>query len=171
MRRLPKARLPKVWGIGAAFVAAAALFSLNSATAEAPARFMSLRVDGVEGRQGPSADQRVAWLYQRTGLPVMVLAEREGWKQVRDPDGDEVWIRSEDLAARRTVYVREETALRRSARSGGQIVAYLMPGVIGAVTQCDGDWRRVAVGGRIGWVQNSSLWGGECAGLDAAIRP
>lgn len=158
-------------GILAAFVAAAALFSLNSATAEAPARYMSLRGDDVEGRQGPGADQRIAWLYQRAGLPVMVLAEREGWKHVRDPDGDEVWMRSEDLEARRTVYVREQTTLRRSARAGGQVVAYLMPGVIGAVTACDGDWRRVAVGGRIGWVQNSALWGGECTGLDSAIRP
>ena len=155
----------------AAFVAAAALFSLNSATAEAPARFMSLRIDGVEGRAGPGTEQRLEWLYQRAGLPVMVLAEREGWKQVRDPDGDEVWMRSEDLDARRTVYVREQATLRRAARSGGQVVAYLMPGVVGAVTACNGDWRRVAVGGRIGWVQNSSLWGGECAGLDTAIRP
>lgn len=158
-------------GICAAVVAAAALFSLNSATAEAPARFMSLRVDGVEGRQGPGADQRIAWLYQRAGLPVMVLAQREGWTRVRDPDGDEVWMRSEDLAVRRTVYVREQATLRRAARSNGASVAYLMPGVIGAVTACDGDWRRVAVGGRIGWVENSSLWGGECAGLDRAIRP
>lgn len=158
-------------GFCAAFVAAAALFSLNSATADAPERFMSLRADGVEGRQGPGADQRVAWLYQRAGLPVMVLAEREGWTRVRDPDGDEVWMRSEDLAARRTIYVREEATLRRSARAGAHVVAYLMPGVIGSVTQCDGDWRRVAVGGRIGWVQNSSLWGGACTGLDSPIRP
>lgn len=158
-------------GICAAFVAAAALFSLSSATADAPARFMAMRGQDVEGRQSPGADQRVAWLYQRAGLPVMVLAEREGWKQVRDPDGDEVWVRSDDLEARRTVYVREQATLRRHARSGGAVVAYLMPGVIGAVTACDGDWRRVAVGGRIGWVQNSMLWGGECAGLDQAIRP
>ena len=155
----------------AALLAAAALFSLNSATAEAPARFMSLRSDGVEGRQGPGADRRVAWLYQRADLPVQVLTERNGWTQVRDPDGDEVWVRSEELNERRTVYVREETTLRRTARANGHVVAYLMPGVIGAVTACDGEWRRVAVGGRIGWVQNSSLWGGECAGLDAPVRP
>ena len=135
----------KTLGRCAALLTAAALFSLNSATAEAPVRFMSLRAD--------------------------VLAERNGWTHMRDPDGDEVWVRSEALSERRTVYVREETTLRRTARSNGHVLAYLMPGVIGAVTACDGDWRRVAVGGRIGWVQNSSLWGGECAGLDAPVRP
>lgn len=165
-------RVPaKTLGRCAALLAAAALFSLNSATADAPARFMSLRVDGVEGRQGPGVDQTIAWLYQRVDLPVQLLAQRDGWSHVRDPDGDEVWVRTEELNERRTVYVREETTLRRTARTGGHVVAYLMPGVIGAVTACDGDWRRVAIGGRIGWVQNSSLWGGECAGLDAAVRP
>ncbi len=158
-------------GIRAVIAAATALFSLSSATADQPARFMSVRMDGVEGRRAPGAEQRVAWLYQRAGLPVMVLSEREGWKHVRDPDGDETWMRSEDLEARRTVYVREEATLRRTARSGGQVIAHLMPGVIASVTRCDGDWRRVAVGGRIGWVQNSSLWGGDCAGLDQSIRP
>lgn len=158
-------------GISAALLAAATLFSLSSATADQPVRFMSVRTDSVEGRQGPSATDRLRWLYQRAGLPVQVLAERNGWMQVRDPAGDEVWMRSEDLDVRRTIYVREQTELRRTARQGGQIVAYLMPGVIGAVTGCDGDWRRVAVGGRIGWTRNSSLWGGECQGLDVPIRP
>lgn len=164
-------RLAKTSERCAALLAAAALFSLSSATAEPSARYMSLRVSGIEGRLGPGADQRVAWLYQRADLPVQVLTERNGWVHVRDPDGDEVWVRTEELNERRTVYVRQETPLRRTARANGQVVAHLMPGVIGSVTACDGEWRRVAVGGRIGWVENESLWGGACQGLDAAIRP
>lgn len=157
--------------ISAAMLAAATLFSLSSATADQPARFMSVRTDGAEGRQGPSDHERLRWLYQRAGLPVQILAERDGWRQIRDPAGDEVWMRNADLDPRRTIYVQEQTELRRTARQGGQVVAYLMPGVIGAVTACDGEWRRVAVGGRIGWAQNSSLWGGGCEGLDSPIRP
>ncbi len=164
-------RFSSALGICAAFAAAAALFSLNSATADQPARFMSVRTEGVEGRHGPGTEHRIDWLYERAGLPVMVLAERGAWIQVRDPDGAEVWMQAENLDARRTVYVREQATLRRSARAGGQAIAYLMPGVIGSITQCDGDWRRVAVGGRIGWVENSSLWGGDCAGLATTIRP
>jgi SH3-like domain-containing protein len=132
---------------------------------------MSLKIEGAEGRHGPGTEHRIDWLYERAGLPLMVLAHQGAWIQVRDPDGAEVWMHAENLEVRRTVYVREQTTLRRSARAGGQAIAYLMPGVIGAVTQCDGEWRRVAVGGRIGWVENSSLWGGDCAGLANTIRP
>jgi SH3-like domain-containing protein len=64
------------------------------------------------------------------------------------------------------VYVTRTATLRRAARDGAPPVAYLAQGVIGALTGCEGDWRRVAVGGRVGWVEQSALWGGDdCAGL------
>jgi SH3-like domain-containing protein len=69
------------------------------------------------------------------------------------------------LNQRRTVYVRDIAALRRSARNGARVIAYLQPGVIGAITGCEGDWRRVAVGGRVGWVEADALWAGDCTGL------
>jgi SH3-like domain-containing protein len=84
---------------------------------------------------------------------------------VRDPDGAEVWMHAQNLDQRRTVYVTQPTAMRRTANAGGEVLAYLGPGVIGAVTACNGDWRRVAIAGRVGWVDNAMLWGGDCAGL------
>ncbi|MEZ5994378.1 MAG: SH3 domain-containing protein [Hyphomonadaceae bacterium] len=132
---------------------------------------MSLGREGAEGHSGPSARQPVAWIYQRAGLPLMVLAEQGEWRRVRDPDGTEVWMEAANLEARRTVYVRQNTVLRRAPRAGGQPLAILAPGVIGAVTGCDGVWRRVAVGGRIGWAEDAALWGGDCDGLETAIRP
>jgi SH3-like domain-containing protein len=85
---------------------------------------------------------------------------------VRDPDGAQVWIHAQNLDARRTAYVVREAALRRTAHSNSQPAAYLAPGVIGVLTGCDGVWRRVAVGGRVGWVEANALWGGDdCAGL------
>jgi SH3-like domain-containing protein len=162
-------------GIIAALAAASALFSLTSTAADTPAigadsnlpvpRFVSLKTEGANGRHGPGLEHRVDWIYQRAGLPLMVTGESGPWRRVRDPDGDEVWMHAQNLDQRRTVYVTRATAMRRTARAGGQAVAYLAPGVIGAVTACEGDWRRVAVGGRVGWVENAAVWGGDCAGL------
>jgi SH3-like domain-containing protein len=152
-------------GVYAAIAAGAALLSLTSAAADQPQHFMSLRAAGAEGRQGPGPEHAINWIYERAGLPLQVISTSGGWRRVRDPDGDEVWMRVQDLEARRTVFVRQQTTLRRSANRGGQPVAYLMPGVVGAITGCEGDWRRVAVGGRVGWVENTALWGGDCSGL------
>jgi SH3-like domain-containing protein len=152
--------------------AAAALFSLNSAAiVDVPLRFVSLKAPGAEGRQGPGPEHPVRWIYEHARLPLQVIGENGGWVHVRDPDGAEVWMASGAIEERRTVYVRGETALRRAPRPGAQTTAHLALGVIASITGCAGDWRRIAVGGRIGWVENSAVWGGDCGGLDAAIRP
>jgi SH3-like domain-containing protein len=165
-------------GIFAALVAASALFSLTSAVADTTAigsdsnlpvpRFVSLKTEGANGRHGPGLEHRIDWIYERAGLPLQVTGESGPWRRVRDPDGAEVWMHAQNLEQRRTIYVAQATALRRNAHSGSQVVAYLAPGVVGAVTACEGDWRRVAVGGRVGWVDNAALWGGDCAGLGAS---
>jgi SH3-like domain-containing protein len=128
-------------------------------------RYVSLKTENANGRHGPGVEHRVDWIYERAGLPLQVTGESGPWRRVRDPDGAEVWMHAQNLDQRRTVYVTQATAIRREAREGGMPVAYLQPGVIGAITACQGEWRRVAVGGRVGWVENAALWGGDCAGL------
>jgi SH3-like domain-containing protein len=161
-------------GVIAALLAAAFL-SLGSAAADGPRigadsnlpvpRYVSLKTEGANGRRGPGLEHRIDWIYARTGLPLQVTAESGPWRRVIDPDGDSAWIHAQNLEQRRTVYVREQAALRRAARLNAQPLAYLEPGVIAAITGCEGDWRRVAVRGRVGWVQDGALWGGDCAGL------
>jgi SH3-like domain-containing protein len=129
-------------------------------------RFVSLKTEGANGRHGPGLEHRIDWVYQRAGLPLQITGESGPWRRVRDPDGDQVWMHAQNLETRRTVYVTASATLRRDARVGARAVAILAPGVVGALTACDDDWRRVAVGGRVGWVENTVLWGGEdCSGL------
>jgi SH3-like domain-containing protein len=162
-------------GIFAAFVAASALLTLNAAASGAPAvgadsnlpvpRFVSLRTEGANGRHGPGLEHRVDWIYERAGLPLQVTGESGPWRRVVDPDGAVVWMHAQNLDQRRTVYLTQPATLRRTASEGASPVAYLAPGVIGALTGCDGDYRRVAVGGRVGWVAADALWGGDCRGV------
>lgn len=164
-------------GVLAAVAAAAASFLIGSAAADGAQtlgpdshlpvpRYVSLRTDTANGRHGPGTDQRVDWIYERAGLPLQVIGESGPWRRVRDPAGDESWMHAQNLDPRRTVYVRQATAIRRDPRDHAQPVAYLAVGVIGAVTGCQGAWRRVAVGGRVGWVETAALWGGDdCPGL------
>lgn len=129
-------------------------------------RFVSLRTAGANGRHGPSVENRVDWIYQRVGLPLEVTAESGPWRRVRDPDGVQTWMHAQNLDTRRTAYVEHNATLRETGRDDARAVAYLAPGVVGALTGCQGDWRRIAVGGRVGWVQKSDLWGADgCDGL------
>jgi SH3-like domain-containing protein len=161
--------------MSAAMVAGCTALFLTAASADTPAlgpdsnlpvpRFVSLKTDGANGRHGPGLEHRVDWVYEHEGLPLRVTGESGPWRRVADPDGTEVWMHAQNLDPRRTAYVTQRTALRRQARDSSQVVAYLEPGVIGALTGCEGAWRRFAVGGRVGWVETGALWGAECDSL------
>lgn len=163
-------------GTYAAFAALSLLSLSFSAAADAPAmgvdsnlpvpRYVSLRTEGANGRHGPGLDQRIDWIYERAGLPLQVTAESGPWRRVRDPDNAEVWMHAQNLDPRRTAYVRTEAPMRRAAGDNGRVLAYLQPGVVGALTGCEGQYRRIAVGGRVGWVKADTLWGAEtCDGV------
>ena len=47
-------------------------------------RYVSLKSDHVNLREGPSKDHRTVWVFQRAGLPVEITAEFEIWRKVRD---------------------------------------------------------------------------------------
>jgi SH3-like domain-containing protein len=160
----------------AALLAACSLFCLDAPAAGAPTvgpdshlpvpRFVSLKTEGANGRHGPGLEHRVDWIYERVGLPLQVTGESGPWRRVQDPDGGVVWMHAQNLDSRRTAYVRRATSLRRMNHESSRPVAYLAQGVVGALTACEGDWRRIVVGGRVGWVDKTALWGADdCTGL------
>lgn len=163
-------------GFLAALAAAAAFMSLGAASADqTPAvgpdsnlpvpRFVSLKTEGANGRRGPGLEHRVDWIYERAGLPLQVTAESGPWRRVVDPNGDQSWIHAQNLEQRRTAYVTRAIALHRHANGGSQVLAHLSPGVVAGFTGCDGEWRRVTIAGRLGWVEADALWGADCAGI------
>ncbi len=159
---------------------AAAILSLGAAAAaverpepgaSAPTpdlpRYVSLKSDNANGRHGPGEEHRIDWIYQRAGLPLQVTGESGPWRRVVDPDGAQVWIHESNLDQRRTAYVvaHGDVPMKRRANHNSRTIARLAPGVVVGFTGCDGDWRRVTVGGRVGWVPSAAVWGADCAGI------
>jgi len=127
-------------------------------------RFVSLKAEKVNVRRGPSSDHAVAWVFQRKGMPVEIVAEFENWRRIRDSDGEEGWILQSMLSGKRTAAVapwrRDQTVPLYSAVGGsGGMVAKLQAGVIGEVETCTGEWCRISAGGYEGWIAQTMLWG------------
>jgi SH3-like domain-containing protein len=133
-------------------------------------RFASLKVDRVNLRQGPGTEYPTAWVFHRAGLPVEVLKEFEGWRQIRDAEGTTGWVQGTLLSRRRTAVVapwdRSAPAGRASAielksdeSARSPAVAILEAGVMASVLACDGRWCRVAIGDVRGYLEQARLWG------------
>ena len=127
-------------------------------------RFVSLKAEKVNVRRGPSSDHAVAWVFQRKGLPVEIVAEFETWRRIRDSDGEEGWILQNMLSGRRTAVMApwkqdESIPLYDRPSPTGGIVAKLSSGVLGEVSSCTGEWCEVTAGGYGGYVEQSQIWG------------
>jgi SH3-like domain-containing protein len=127
-------------------------------------RFVSLKAEKVNVRRGPSSDHPVAWVFQRKGLPVEIVAEFENWRRVRDSDGEEGWILQNMLAGKRTAVIApwkkgQAVPVHAGPAAGAGLVAQMDPGVVAEVSRCDGAWCELAAGGYDGFVEQTQLWG------------
>lgn len=131
-------------------------------------RFASLKSDRVHLRQGPGTDHKVLWVYTRAGLPIEIVREFEGWRQVRDSEGATGWVAQSLVSGRRTAIVlawetkaapAPQVALLADDRDGAAVVVMVEAGVIANVRTCDGRWCYVSVGQWRGYVEQRKLWG------------
>jgi SH3-like domain-containing protein len=131
-------------------------------------RFVSLKADRVHSRQGPGTDHKVLWVYRRAGLPVEVIREFEGWRQVRDSEGAEGWVLQALVSGRRTALVTPwemksgnapKIELLSDDKLGSATVARLEAGVIANIKSCDTRWCYVSIGDYRGYIEQKQLWG------------
>ena len=127
-------------------------------------RFVSLKAEKVNVRRGPSSEHPVAWVFQRKGLPVEIVAEFETWRRVRDSDGEEGWILQNMLSGKRTAVIApwkqgQTVPLHNAPQPGAGAVAQVGAGVVAEVEGCDGQWCELTAGGYDGYVEQTQLWG------------
>ncbi|WP_112662009.1 SH3 domain-containing protein [Microvirga flavescens] len=133
-------------------------------------RYVSLKTDRVNLREGPSKDHRTAWVFQRAGLPVEIIAEYETWRRIRDSEGTEGWVLHSLLSGRRTVLImpwaKDRTPIPLLSRPDdkGDTVAQLQPGVIANIKECTGSWCHIQIALERsrdvdGYIRQDKLWG------------
>ena len=127
-------------------------------------RFVSLKADKVNVRRGPASEHQVAWVFQRRGLPVEIVAEFENWRRIRDNDGEEGWVYQSMLSGKRTALVapwRKGDAIPMYSAAGldGGLDRHGQCGRRGRVEDCSGNWCQLNAGGYEGWIDQAMLWG------------
>lgn len=124
-------------------------------------RYVSLKFNKVNGRSGPSKSHEIKWQYQRRGMPLIVIAETDMWRRVRDIRGDESWVRKPALSGIRTVVSIEETRIHAKPRSSSKTIAVADPDIVLVLGDCDEmGWCKVRTQtGFKGWAPQQKLWG------------
>jgi SH3-like domain-containing protein len=111
-------------------------------------------------RTGPDRTYPALWLYKRRDLPVRVLQVVGAWRRVQEQDGSSGWMLATLLAARRTaVVVGRYRPIISDPTPEGRLLWQAEPGVIGRISKCDGQYCRIQVGEKVGYIEQSGLWG------------
>lgn len=132
-------------------------------------RYVSLKSDRVNLRNGPGTDYPTGWVYRRAGLPLEVIKEFEGWRQVRDSEGVTGWVLQSFLSGRRTALVLPweakagasppQVPVHAGDSDKAAMVAKVEAGVIANLHTCDGRWCRVTIDTFAGYIEQKKLWG------------
>lgn len=165
-QRLARSLFSGLLGLAAVAIAMpAGADQLGTASGLAVPRYVSLKSDRVNLREGPSKDHRTTWIFERAGLPVEITAEFETWRKVRDSEGSEGWVLHSLLSGRRTALVTPwkkdgpPVTVVTKPGDGSAPVARLEPNVLANVRSCDRVWCRVNGDGFDGFIKQADLWG------------
>ena len=124
-------------------------------------RYVSLKYDKINARNGPDEAHRLLWVYRARGLPVQVVAETREWRRICDPEGGLAWVHKRVTDGRRTVMRVEPTplALLASPKEGARISAWLRGRATASLDKCDKGWCRLKAEGSHGWAREGEIWG------------
>jgi SH3-like domain-containing protein len=129
-------------------------------------RFVSLGADEVNVRTGPGQGFPVKWVFRQDGLPVEIILEYEGWRKIRDHEGEVGWVHRILLSGKRSALVRarQNVSFYRRPDIASAVMAHLEPGVLLSLERCDGVWCKAELkdsNGQTykGWVEIKYLWG------------
>jgi SH3-like domain-containing protein len=137
-----------------------------AAYAEDLPRFASMRSDEVNVRTGPGTRYPIDWVFTRKDMPVMIVAEYEHWRRIRDYEGVEGWVHKALLSGKRTAIIVDDTfKVHRQRREDAPVVAEFKATLAADLDVCEQGWCRVRAGGYSGWIQAQALWG-----LDEHLR-
>ena len=123
-------------------------------------RFVSLKFNEANLRAGPGSEYPVLWQYRQAGLPLLVDAEFNVWRKVRDADGTTGWMHGAGLSLRRMAFIHEGMAkIYQQDNSKSGVIAVAEKNALLELVSCPKNWCRVKTDNVKGWVQRTAIWG------------
>lgn len=143
-------------------------FCINNASAnpfvQKDPDFMSLKYKKTNLRSGPGTEYIIKYTYQVSGMPLRVLDSYYDWKKVQDYQGDTGWIAKNLLSKRQRVIITADvTTLRKSRSDKTKPLMALKKNVMAKLLKCKGEWCKVEIKEKKGWVAKSDIWGFDSA--------
>ena len=121
-------------------------------------KYASIKKEKAYSRHNASFDAPLEWIYQKKNLPILIIRERDNWREIRDIDGDISWMHVSMISNKRTFINREDQNLLKY-KNNNIVNIIVKKGVVGKIINCDEIFCKVKIKNYKGWVEKKYLWG------------
>ena len=136
------------------------LLLLPKSFADENKKFLSLKNNEVNLRQGPSFEYPIKFTYIKKYLPVEVLDKSETWIKIRDFENNSGWIHTSQLSKKKSAICKKKNSvLYKKPTVFSKPLAKLEIGRLVLVKKCKLKWCKISSGNFSGWIYKNSLWG------------
>ena len=123
-------------------------------------KFLSLKNNEVNLRQGPSFKYPIKLIYKKKYLPVLILDTSETWRKIKDFNNNYGWIHVSQLSKKKTALnFKNNSILYKNPTIYSKPIAKLESGRLVLIKKCNQKWCKISSGEFIGWINKNFLWG------------
>ena len=123
-------------------------------------KFLSLKKNEVNLRQGPSFDYPIKLIYKKKYLPVIILDKSGPWRKIKDFENNSGWIHTVLLSKKKSaINIKNDSILFKKPTIYSKPIARLEMGRLVLIKKCNLEWCKITSGNFIGWMKKKFLWG------------
>ena len=133
---------------------------ISSSLASDDKKFLSLKKNEVNLRQGPSLEYPIKLIYKKKYLPVLILDKSGPFRKIRDFENNTGWIHIALLSKKKSaINIKNNSILYKRPTIYSEPIAKLEIGRLVLIKKCKNKWCKITSGDYSGWIFQSSLWG------------
>ena len=123
-------------------------------------KFLSLKNNEVNLRQGPSFEYPIKLVYKKKYLPVIIIDKSETWRQIKDFENNSGWIHISQLSKKKSgINIKKNSIIHKKPIIYSTPIAKLEIGRLVLIKKCKKKWCKINTGNYSGWIFRDSLWG------------
>ena len=135
-------------------------FLISKSYANESAKFLSLKNNEVNLRQGPSFEYPIKLTYKKKYLPVLILSKSDTWRKIQDFENNSGWIHISQLSKKKSgINKKNKTIMYEKPTIYSKPIAELELGRLVLIIKCKKQWCKTKSGNFAGWLIKENLWG------------
>ena len=117
-------------------------------------KYASIKKEKTYSRHNASFDAPLEWIYQKENLPILIIRERDNWREIRDIDGAQTWMHVSMISNKKTFINNQDQNLLKY-KDINIISAIVKKGVVGKIINCDEVFCKVKIKKYKGWIEKN----------------